>query len=104
MEGLSLFYLLSSSRRLPSVSSHGREICAWVLIYKDAWVTAWKGNVMSCTELHARPQREAPLSIRRQKGVRGRQKPQPLLGFPWEARQGRANNSGLASLNSSGGL
>lgn len=106
-----LFYLLSGSSRLPWVSSHGRVIWAWVLIYKDDRMTTREENFMLLavllemrpTMLHAGPQGEAPLSIRRQKGMRGRQKPQTLLGFLWEARQGRANSSGLASLNSSGG-
>lgn len=41
------------------------------------------------TACHAGPQGEAPLSVRRQKGARGRPRPQTLLGFLQE-RQGRA--------------
>lgn len=43
------------------------------------------------------PQWEAPVSVSRQKGARGKHKPQPLLGFP-QARQGRVNDFCLASL------
>lgn len=41
-DSLSLLYLVSFSSRLAWVSSHGRVICAWVLIYKGDWVTTWK--------------------------------------------------------------
>ena len=39
---------------------------------------------------HARPHGEAPVSVSRQKGVSGKPRPEPLLGFPGKARQGKA--------------
>lgn len=42
--------------------------------------------------------------VRRQKpGARGKSRPEPYLGFPWE-RQGKVNSLGLASLSRSGAL
>lgn len=56
---------------------------------------------------HSTPGRAAggSTSVRQEaKRNEGRHRSQLSLGFLWEARQGRANSLGLASLNKSGEL
>lgn len=61
-DSFSLLYLVSPSSRLACVSSHGRVICAQVLIYKGDWVMTWKEkcNVTAPLEMRATAFHEGP--------------------------------------------
>lgn len=112
------FYRHYAIQRSSHLMSTPTVTCAQVFMYKDDWVTKWGGQCHWKKNLlftfpekrgHAMPCRATSevlgLGQEAELEVRGKPRPEPLLGFPWgKAKQGRVNSLELADLNNSGRL